>query len=85
MKSRLRAWFDGDLSGMEEFVQVTETPDATHEDFKQTELAFEESLPQNPRSRMIERLGRKSYHILYRVVAVTSCRDSHAGVRTGSE
>ncbi len=73
MKSRLRAWFDGDLSGMEEFVQVTETPDATHEDFKQTELAFEESLPQNPRSRMIERLGRKSYHILYRVVAVTSC------------
>ena len=73
MKDRLRAWFSGELSGMEEFIQVSETPDATHEDFKQSEHAFEEQLPQSPRSQMVERFGRKSYHVLYRIVAVTSC------------
>ena len=47
MKNRLRAWFDGDLSGMEEFIQISETPDATHEDFKHSEQEFEELLPLN--------------------------------------
>ena len=57
MKNRLRAWFDGDLSGMEEFIQVSEAPDASHEDLKLSEQEFEEQLPLNPRSQMIERLG----------------------------
>ena len=73
MKNRLRAWFDGDLSGMEEFIQVSEAPDASHEDLKLSEQEFEEQLPLNPRSQMIERLGRKGYHVLYRIIAVTSC------------
>jgi len=73
MKDRLRDWFRGDLSGMEEFIQVTEAPDASHEELKQYEQEFEDLLPLNPRSQMIERLGRKSYHVLYRIIAVTSC------------
>jgi len=73
MNKRLRDWFSGDLSGMEEFVQVSEAEDASHEDFKLSEQAFEDALPQNPRSRMIEQLGQKSYHVLYRIIAVTSC------------
>lgn len=73
MNKRLHDWFSGELSGMEEFIQVSETPDATHKDLKQSRQKFDELLPLNPRSRMIERLGRRSYHILYRIVAVTSC------------
>ena len=73
MRDRLRAWYNEELSGMEEFLNTEERPDATRVERKSAVRRWQEQLLANPEMQREIQIRQKRYHTLYRVVAVFSC------------
>ncbi len=73
MRDRLRAWYNEELSGMEEFLNTEERPDATRVERKSAVRRWQEQLLTNPEMQREIQIRQKRYHTVYRVVAVFSC------------
>ena len=73
MRDRLRAWYNEELSGMEEFLNTEERPDATRVERKSAVRRWQEQLLANPEMQREIQIRQKRYHTVYRVIAVLSC------------
>ena len=73
MKDKLRAWLSDDLSGMEQFLDTSDRPDARREDIEREDRRWREDVLSDPATREAIRRGRERARGLYRVVAVAGC------------
>ena len=73
MKDTLRAWYKEELSGMEDFLNTEERPDASREEQKEGIRAWEERLL-NEKNLQAEVSARQArFRVFYRTAAVLCC------------
>ena len=72
MTDKLHAWFREELSGMEDFLDTEEQPDASRVSRKSAVRQWEEQLLSNPRMQAEIRRRQKRYQTLYRLISVIS-------------
>ena len=72
MKERLRAWWAEELSGMEDFLNTEEKPDASRVEQKSAVRQWEEQLLANPQMKQEIRERQERFQTLYRMIAVVS-------------
>ncbi len=73
MRESVRSWFREELSGMEEFLDTEEKPDASRVERKSAVRRWEEQLLSNPQMQREIQRRQQRYHTIYRLVAVLSC------------
>ena len=73
MKERILRFLTAGGSGMEEFLDTKEAPDADREAVKEHEKELEAALMRGRRAKAVVRAEQKGFYRIYRLVAVASC------------
>jgi len=73
VKDILRKWLSDELSGMEDFLDTEKRPDASRDEVKEKEKAWEHALLRKPETKTIEKRVIGDFNTVYRIIAVVSC------------
>ncbi len=73
MAGRMKEWLRGDFELMDDILDVAEEPDRSREEIKELRKKRQEELDARARTEKVILAERKTYNVLYRIVAVGSC------------